>query len=79
MDSFLHTKSIYVKEDLDKILLIDYYNALWRACIKFGPKLDVPDEVLFTFNFFRNLRPLIEKFSPSKVFFALERSSTVSL
>lgn len=56
---------------MDKILFIDYYNFLHRACVKFE-KLSVPDEEIFAFNFFRNLRPIIEKFSPNKCFFALE-------
>lgn len=58
---------------LDRILLIDAMNQMWRACVKFGGSAtDVPDEVIFTYNFFRNLRPLIEMFSPDKCFFVLE-------
>lgn len=58
---------------MDKILFIDAHNAMWRACVKFGAvQPDVPDEVIFTFNFFRNLRPLIEDFAPDKCFFVLE-------
>lgn len=58
---------------MDKILLIDGHNAMWRACVKFGAvQPDVPDEVIFAFNFFRNLRPLIEDFGPEKCFFVLE-------
>ena len=75
---------------MDRILLIDAHNAMWRACVKFPvappkPKLDEagnpiieppkpeqPDEIIFTFNFFRNLRPLIESFEPHKCFFVLE-------
>jgi 5'-3' exonuclease len=58
---------------MDKILLIDAHNQMWRACVKFGAvQSDVPDEVIFTFNFFRNLRPLIEDFEPEKCFFVLE-------
>lgn len=58
---------------MDKILLIDAHNAMWRACVKFGKvQPDVPDEVIFAFNFFRNLRPLIEDFEPVKCFFVLE-------
>lgn len=91
---------------MDKILLIDGHNALWRSCVKFGDsshslcwdcdKLSLlhrdsiehcscggawlnghceeeqEDHVIFTFNFFRNLRPIIEMFSPDKCFFVLE-------
>lgn len=58
---------------MDKILLIDGHNQMWRACVKFGAvQPNVPDEVIFTFNFFRNLRPLIEDFEPEKCFFVLE-------
>jgi 5'-3' exonuclease len=58
---------------MDKVLFIDGHNAMWRACVKFGKvQPDVPDEVIFTFNFFRNLRPLIQDLSPDKCFFVLE-------
>lgn len=59
---------------MDKILLIDGHNAIWRACVKFGtpPVQDVDDSIIFTFNFFRNLRPLIEDLEPDKCFFVLE-------
>jgi 5'-3' exonuclease len=58
----------------DNILIIDAHNAIYRACIKFGATLnqEVDDSILFTFNFFRNLRPIIEQLSPDKVFIALE-------
>lgn len=58
---------------MDKALFIDGHNQVWRACVKFGAvQPDVPDEIIFTFNFFRNLRPLIEEFQPAKCFFVLE-------
>lgn len=58
---------------MDRILLIDAHNQMWRACVKFGAvQPDVPDEIIYTFNFFRNLRPLIENGNPDKVFFVLE-------
>jgi 5'-3' exonuclease len=58
---------------MDKVLFIDAHNQMWRACVKFGAvQPDVPDEVIFTFNFFRNLRPLVEDFAPDKCFFVLE-------
>jgi 5'-3' exonuclease len=88
---------------MDKILLIDAHNAIWRASIGFGPKKTtattqsssesetedgwemVPgppappeppkersEEFVLIFNFFRNLRPIIELFQPDKCFFVLE-------
>ncbi len=66
---------------MDKVLFIDGANLIWRACVKFskswGDKESTkenahPDEVIFTFNFFRNLRPIIEELSPDKCFFVLE-------
>ena len=96
---------------MDKILLIDGMNNIWRACVSFGPpkphtlceevenwcdhlKLGgvkladkhcqckspwdesddrcYGDKYSFVFNFFRNLRPLIEDFAPDKCFFVLE-------
>lgn len=57
---------------MDKVLLIDLHNQIWRACVKFGAPSDQPDEIIFVFNFFRNLRPLIETFSPDKCFAVLE-------
>jgi 5'-3' exonuclease len=59
---------------MDRVLLFDGHNAMWRACVKFGtpPVKNVDDSIIFTFNFFRNLRPLIEDISPDKCFFVLE-------
>lgn len=84
---------------MDKVLLIDGMNALYRASIGFGKKQvhspiqseygikcqcggnwingshcekDVDDSTVLVFNFFRNLRPIIELFSPDKCFFILE-------
>lgn len=94
---------------MDKVLLIDGHNAMWRASIGFGPGKRVmhamcldcdalnllhrngddhcicgglwfdgkceeepTEEFVTIFNFFRNLRPIIEKFSPDKCFFVLE-------
>src|SRR5271165_3951987 len=61
----------------DKILLIDGLNFGYRSNIIFGkPKPEDEDKESFTsvFNFFRNLRALIEQFDPDKVFFVLEGS-----
>lgn len=91
---------------MDKILLIDGHNAMWRATVSFGPPAKherYPKELAnpevshlmgetcyckspwnleenfcygekynLIFNFFRNLRPIIEKFAPDKCFFVLE-------
>lgn len=93
---------------MDNVLLIDGHNAMWRACVTFGPpvkhepcedqwcdhlklgsklstlhckcgaKWDPTDgkcygeKYLFIYNFFRNLRPIIEDISPDKCFFVLE-------
>lgn len=50
-----------------KILLLDAYNLIYRAKSGFL-KGDNP----VVYNFFRGLRPLIEKFNPDKVYFVLE-------
>jgi 5'-3' exonuclease len=78
---------------MDKILLIDGHNQMWRANTTFGPPIqheskgdkcackspwDIQDNFCYgeryglVFNFFRNLRPLIEAFEPNKCFFVLE-------
>lgn len=92
---------------MDKILLIDGHNAMWRANVRFGPPVKhnicnfctkdyqknkhpldshcecgapwhledsfcYGDRYLIVYNFFRNLRPIVEKFSPDKCFFVLE-------
>ena len=89
---------------MDRVLLIDGHNNIWRACISFGPsenhvqcvgqwcehpklgelhcKCGSPwdesddrcygDKYSYVFNFFRNLRPLIEDFAPDKCFFVME-------
>jgi len=85
---------------MDKILLIDAHNAMWRASISFSPKKpsapvgpaaeddgwtmrgepappapekqEIDESFVLIFNFFRNLRPIIEQFAPDKCFFVLE-------
>ena len=72
---------------MDKVLLIDAMNAVWRASIGFAPKKTSADpgatwgdpekkemdqQYVLIFNFFRNLRPIVEQFSPDKCFFVLE-------
>ena len=49
------------------VLLLDAYNLIYRAKSGFTGG-DYP----VVYNFFRSLRPLIEKFSPDKVYFVLE-------
>jgi DNA polymerase-1 len=50
-----------------KVLLLDAYNLIHRARSGFT-KGDYP----IIYNFFRGVRPLIEKFTPTKVYFVLE-------
>ena len=50
-----------------KVLLLDGYNLIYRARSGFM-KGDYP----VVYNFLRGLRPLVEKFSPDKVYFVLE-------
>lgn len=50
-----------------KILLLDAYNLIYRAKSGFM-KGDYP----VVYNFFRGLRPLVEKHNPDKVYFVLE-------
>lgn len=52
---------------MDKILIFDAMNAMHRARFPFND-----GDYTIVFNFFRNIRPLIEMFSPDKVFFAFE-------
>ena len=50
-----------------KVLFLDAYNLIYRAR---SPYLN--GEYALIFSFFRQLRPLIEKFNPEKVYFVLE-------
>lgn len=50
-----------------KVLLLDAYNLIHRARSGFTSG-DYP----IVYNFFRGLRPLVEKFNPDKVYFVLE-------
>ena len=50
-----------------KVLLLDAYNLIYRAKSGF-----TKGEFPIVFNFFRGIRPLVEKFSPDKVYFVLE-------
>jgi 5'-3' exonuclease len=58
---------------MNKILLIDGHNFFWRANVVFpNQKSDVNTDTVMVYNFFRNLRALVEQFSPSKIFLVLE-------
>lgn len=62
---------------MENILLIDGLNFIWKANIKFGAPNNNSfgpngEDYTLIYNFFRNLRALIEEFSPFKVFFVLE-------
>ena len=50
-----------------KVLLLDAYNLIYRARSGY-----LKGEYPVVYNFFRGVRPLIEKFSPDKVYFVLE-------
>ena len=50
-----------------KVLFLDAYNLIHRARSGF-----TKGEYAVVYNFFRGLRPLVEKFSPDKVYFVLE-------
>ena len=50
-----------------KVLFLDAYNLIYRARSGF-----TQGEYAIIYNFFRGVRPLIEKFNPDKVYFVLE-------
>ena len=50
-----------------KVLLLDAYNLIYRARSGF-----TKGEYSVIYNFFRGVRPLVEKFNPDKVYFVLE-------
>lgn len=50
-----------------KILFLDAYNLIYRARSGF-----TQGEYPVVYNFFRGVRPLVEKFNPDKVYFVLE-------
>lgn len=56
----------------EKILLIDYMNFVYKGKISFKTKDDQKEDNVIVYNFFRNLRAVIEQFQPTKCFFALE-------
>jgi len=50
-----------------KVLFLDAYNLIHRARSGF-----TKGDYAIVYNFFRGLRPLVEQFSPDKVYFVLE-------
>ena len=50
-----------------RVLLLDGYNLLYRARSGFKK-----GENPIVFNFFRSIRPIVERFSPDKVYFVIE-------
>lgn len=65
---------------MDKILLIDFNNFLWRASVGFSKERnnlsiiqteEEKDQVMI-YNFFRNIRPIIELFAPDKCFIVMD-------
>lgn len=60
----------------DKVLIIDGLNFIYRGLISFGkPKAEEKEEKTdysVVYNFFRNLRALVEEFEPTRCFVALE-------
>ena len=50
-----------------KVLFLDAYNLIYRARSGF-----TKGEYAIIYNFFRGVRPLVEKFNPDKVYFVLE-------
>ena len=50
-----------------KVLFLDAYNLIYRARSGF-----TKGEYAIIYNFFRGIRPLVEKFNPDKVYFVLE-------
>jgi len=53
---------------MDKIVFYDMHNAIWRAYVGFKNTEIYNEEDVIVFNFFRNLRPLVELFKPDKMF-----------
>lgn len=58
---------------MDRVLVLDGLNFIYRGNVKFGPsdKITTESHVL-VFNFMRNLRSLVEQFTPDKIFFVRE-------
>jgi len=56
----------------DAVMIIDLHNMMWRANMSWGKDKQDSSENVMIYNFFRNLRPLVEMFSPSKIFMVSE-------
>lgn len=56
----------------DKILIIDFLNFVYRGLISFGKRDESKPDYTIVFNFFRNLRALIEEFDPNRCYLVLE-------
>lgn len=52
---------------MDNIVFYDMHNAIWRAYVGFK-NAEFSEENVIIFNFFRNLRPLVEIFKPNQMF-----------
>lgn len=55
----------------DRILLFDGLNFIYKANIKFKSNGKNQDYII-VYNFFRNLKSIVEGFNPTKIFFCLE-------
>ena len=51
---------------METILLIDYSNFAWKGCVDFKNQTEPSYTVVF--NFFRNIKSLIEQFYPKQIF-----------
>ena len=58
----------WIKKKMKKVLILDGYNLIYRARYSGMNK----GEISTVFNFFRGLRPLVEKFNPDIAYFVLE-------
>lgn len=56
---------------MDKILLIDAHNFIWRGMV-FYNTINAPKDIIMVFNFFKNFRAIVEQFKPNKIFMAWE-------
>jgi len=59
---------------MDTILLLDFHNFVWKGVVDFKNVKDPSYTIVF--NFFRNIKNLIEQFYPSKIFLCGEGGKT---
>lgn len=57
---------------MDKILLIDAHNYIYRGMVFFNLPEDSIKENIMAYNFFKNIRATVEQFNPNKVFLVWE-------